>query len=61
MKKELAHNLEGVIGDFLDAGKDDLPYNVIEDLAEHVAGWILAHKKELMAQLNEAHRKLMQR
>jgi len=37
MKEEIAHNLEVVIGDFLDNEEyfeHDLPYNVIEDLAD---------------------------
>jgi len=51
--KNLMNNLEGVIGDFLDTGDTDLPYNVIEDLAEHVAGWIIANKKEIIEEIQK--------
>jgi len=66
MKEEkLAFNLEGVIGDFLDDySAVDLPYDVIEDLAKHVAGWVLIHEKEIFDtydKLVECHRKLMKR
>lgn len=50
--KILALNIEGVIGDFLDDADKDLPYNIIEDLAEHLKGWMLAHKKEILETLN---------
>lgn len=44
-KYSLANHIEGVIGDFLDDGTDDLPYDVIESLAEHLSKWIKAHIK----------------
>jgi len=64
-EKELAFNLEGVIGDYLDDGEHDLPYGTIEGLAKHVAGWVKVYEETMIdnikEELDKCHRKLMKR